>query len=77
MPKITFLLIALSLVTACQRSPLLLQPPIPADLAQSCPPLPSPTSKEVWDNIQFTVNVINAYGDCAKRHDALVKAMQL
>ena len=50
-------------------------PPLPANLAQPCPPLPPPPdplvdpARMIWEMV-----VVAAYGDCGARHRAAVEA---
>ena len=52
-------------------------PPPPANLAQPCPilaPLPNPLLDP--ERLQWELDVVNAYADCAARHAATVSAWE-
>ena len=73
-----YLLIALSILplSACSRQHVTVpMPPPPASLAQPCPviaPLPNPLIDPY--RLQWELDVLNAYADCAARHRATVSA---
>lgn len=73
-------LLATSMLTGCASSkPQLIQPTIPdldSALAAPCPPLTAPTDSAVDSLIESYLEAATKYGDCARRHDATVKAWQ-
>lgn len=65
--------IAACLLTACASFNGLLQAPPPANAAQPCPALPAVgETLDMGQLIGYTVDVANAYHDCAARHKALI-----
>jgi len=52
----------------------LIQQTAPNDLAQPCPPIVMISEvKTLGELVEFTVDVINQYGDCRSRHEGLSK----
>lgn len=73
-------LLATSMLSGCASSkPQLITPTIPdidAALSAPCPPLQTPVDTAVDSLLDAYIDTVGKYGDCAKRHDATVKAWQ-
>ena len=72
---------ALFLLTGCASFPVLSpkQTPVapPANAQQPCDEVPDlPPSPDMGDLANYVVNLVALYGECALRHDALIKATE-
>lgn len=47
----------------------------PAESLVGCPKLPEPVDNSVDAYLHELADVVKLYGDCATRHDALIKAV--
>jgi hypothetical protein len=78
MSKCLAIVPCLILLSGCSKVPVpVSMPPLPANLAMPCKPIdPLPVPFIDPDRLAFEANLIAAYGECAAKHAAAVKAVQ-
>jgi hypothetical protein len=63
-------------LSACSKPLLPLAPNYPADLLQTCDPLPAFDGQTTDDLVGYTLNLTGLYGDCSSRHAGLSEAVK-
>ena len=51
------------------------RPTVPADLLQPCPPIDKRPVADLGELLQFTTDIVGAYGECAARQRKLAEAV--